>query len=271
MDEIRIDNLEVYAYHGVLPEENQKGQPFFINAILYLDLRASGLNDDITKTANYALVAELCHEFMIKNTYQLIETVAEKLAIEILTQFSEIQRLDLEIRKPYAPVGYPLESVSVRISRQWHHVYLSIGSNIGDRERYISDAIQKLSSRSDVREVNVSKLLVTKPYGGVEQEDFLNGAVAIQTLLTPLELLDVIHQIEKEAGRERHIHWGPRTLDLDIVFYDKEIMETDELVIPHIDMENRYFVLKPLSELAPNYRHPILLKTINQLLEAVKQ
>ena len=88
----------------------------------------------------------------------------------------------------------------------------------------------------------------------------------LRTLLTPEELLDRLHELEAAANRERIIHWGPRTLDLDILFYDNEIIDTPNLHIPHIDMENRDFVLKPLDEIAPYYRHPVLNKTIHQLL-----
>ena len=105
-----------------------------------------------------------------------------------------------------------------------------------------------------------------KTLRGVEQEDFLNGCLELETLLTPQELLEELHRIEQEAGRERKIHWGPRTLDLDILFYDKELIETEDLIIPHVDLENRYFVLKPLAEIAPNFRHPM-----TQMLEAVKE
>ena len=80
------------------------------------------------------------------------------------------------------------------------------------------------------------------------------------------ELLQELHRIEQMEGRERKLHWGPRTLDLDIIFYDDLVYASDDLVIPHIDMENRYFVLKPLSELAPNFRHPITHKTVTQML-----
>ena len=109
------------------------------------------------------------------------------------------------------------------------------------------------------------------PYGGVEQDNFVNGMFEIRTLLTPEELLRELHKIETSEGRERKIHWGPRTLDLDILFYDKELIETEDLIIPHVDLENRYFVLKPLAEIAPNFRHPILKKTVTQMLEAVKE
>ena len=81
--------------------------------------------------------------------------------------------------------------------------------------------------------------------------------------------MELLNQIETKAGRKRETHWGPRTLDLDIIFYDKLVYEDEELILPHVDMENRYFVLKPLSELAPNMRHPILQKTVTQLLQAL--
>ena len=85
------------------------------------------------------------------------------------------------------------------------------------------------------------------------------------------ELLDRLHDLEKAADRKRIIHWGPRTLDLDILFYDNEIIDTEDLHVPHIDMENRDFVLKPMVEIAPYYRHPILNQTMEQLLEKLKK
>ena len=269
MDEIRIENLEVYAYHGVFPEENEKGQPFFVNATLYTDTRAAGLADELTLSTHYGEVSHFITKWMQEHTYKLIETVAENVAREILLQYPLVRALDLEIRKPEAPIGLPFESVSVRIHRGWHKAYLSIGSNMGDREQYIHGAIAALKNEEAVRVEKVSQLLNTKPYGGVEQQDFLNGAIEISTLLPPEELLDLLHKIEAAADRKRELRWGPRTLDLDIVFYDKLVYESEDLIIPHVDMENRYFVLKPLSELIPNYRHPILQKTVSQLLKAL--
>ena len=102
-------------------------------------------------------------------------------------------------------------------------------------------------------------------YGYTEQPAFLNGAIELETLFTPQELLIVIHKIEAELGRERVIHWGPRTIDLDIVFYDDEIVAESELIIPHIDMQNRLFVLEPLYMLCPGKVHPVLHKTVAQL------
>ena len=112
----------------------------------------------------------------------------------------------------------------------------------------------------------VSDYLVTEPYGVTDQDEFLNGVLKMRTLLSPEELLERLHQLEQEANRERIIHWGPRTLDLDILFYDQEIIDTADLHVPHPDMQNREFVLAPMNQIAPYLRHPVLNQTISQLL-----
>ena len=220
-DEIRIEMLEVYAYHGVFPAEKRKGQTFMVNATLYTDIRKSAREDNLELSTNYSDVCHFITEWMQEKKYDLIETVAEGLAQAILLKYDLISKVDLEIRKPEAPIELPFGCVSVKISRSWHKVYLSIGSNMGDRESYLRGAIDALEAHPLIRVRNVSGLIVTKPYGGVEQEDFLNGAVEIETLLPPTELLDALHEMEAAAGRERKQRWGPRTLDLDIIFYDK--------------------------------------------------
>ena len=117
----------------------------------------------------------------------------------------------------------------------------------------------------------VSGYLVTEPYGGVEQDEFLNGVLRVRTLLSPEDLLDRLHILEQAADRKRIVHWGPRTLDLDILLYDNEIIDTEELHVPHIDMENRDFVLKPMVEIAPYFRHPVLNQTMSQLLKKLDE
>ena len=265
-DQIRIEELEVYAHHGVYPEENEKGQHFYVNATLYTNTRPAGMADDLRLSTNYGEVCQFITEFMQQHTFQMIETVVEWTAYEVLQQFPLVQGLDLEIRKPEAPIPLPFGSVSVAIHREWHEAYIAVGSNMGDSRGHIAKALGQLEKHKDIQVTKVSGRLETLPYGGVEKENFVNGMFEIRTLLTPEELLRELHKIEASEGRERKIHWGPRTLDLDIIFYDDLIYSSEDLVIPHVDMENRYFVLKPLSELAPNFRHPITHKTVAQML-----
>ncbi len=267
MDEINIDGLEVYAYHGVLPEEKERGQFFYVNAVLFTDMRCAGMTDDLNHATDYGVVCNFIDKFMKEHTYNLIETVAEQLAQALLLEFRKIASLRLEIRKPSAPIELVFDSVSVEIERGWHEAYVAFGSNIGDKEKYIDDAIKAIGKLPQIEVLAVSDKIVTKPYGNVEQDDFVNGVMKIKTLLPADELLQILHQVEAHAGRERKVHWGPRTLDLDILFYDDEIITKENLTVPHPDMKNRDFVLKPLLQIAPYKLHPVYHKTIADMYE----
>lgn len=270
MDEIRIENLKIYAYHGVYAEENERGQDFYVNAVLYTETKRAGNEDALTLSTDYGEVCHFINDFLKIHTFQLIETMAEKTAEQVLLHFPLIKEMDLEIRKPQAPIGLPFESVSVKIHRGWHKVYVALGSNMGDKNAYIESAVQKIKKNECNKNVKVSNLYETSPYGEVqEQEDFLNGVAEFETLYSPEELLEFLHVLEQEAERVREIHWGPRTLDLDIIFYDRLVMDTEELTIPHADMHNREFVLKPLCDLTKKYRHPLLGKTVEELLKTL--
>ncbi|MDE7276181.1 MAG: 2-amino-4-hydroxy-6-hydroxymethyldihydropteridine diphosphokinase, partial [Lachnospiraceae bacterium] len=148
---------------------------------------------------------------------------------------------------------------------------LATGSNVGNRPKYIKDAIETLDSDEKCRVIRSSELIRSRSYGDVEQGDFFNGAVLMRTLYTPEELLDRLHEIEDASGRQRVKHWGPRTLDLDIIFYDDLVLYTDTLQIPHVDMQNRDFVLEPLSQITPYKVHPVFGKTVIQLYEEVQK
>ena len=265
MDIIRIDNLEVYAYHGVYDEEKEKGQYFYVNAELYTNTRKAGMNDDLDTSTNYGTVCDFIHDFMTKHTYDLIETVAEQLAQALLLEFKLVKSVLLEIRKPHAPIEKEFETVSVEIERGWHEAFVAFGSNLGDKEKFIDEAIEALSNLPQINIVAISDKIVTEPYGNVEQDVFLNGVMKIETLLPADELLQILQKVEEHAGRERKIHWGPRTLDLDIIFYDDDIISEDDLIVPHPDMKNRDFVLKPLMQIAPYKLHPVYRKTISDM------
>lgn len=270
-DEIRIEGLEVYARHGVYPEETKNGQYFYVNAILYINMRRAGREDNLERTINYGTVCHFITDWMQENTCLLLEAVAERLSQALLLEYDALADLELEIQKPHAPIRLPFGNVSVKVRRGWHRAYIAVGSNLGNRKTHILSGIQALKVHPLIKLKKVSKMIVTEPYGGVEQEDFLNGALEIETLLEPEELLEVLHQVEDVEGRKRTLRWGPRTLDLDILFYDRICYESENLVIPHVDLENRVFVLKPMSEIAPYFRHPINHKTMMGLLKELEQ
>ncbi|MDD4112924.1 MAG: 2-amino-4-hydroxy-6-hydroxymethyldihydropteridine diphosphokinase [Herbinix sp.] len=265
MDRITISDLEVFAFHGVLKEENSLGQKFLISAELYMDVSEAAKDDDITKSINYADVCKDIDMFLKNNTFKLIETMADRLARHLLISYKILNEVCVKVKKPWAPILMTLDTVSVSVSRKWHHVYLSLGSNMGDMEDNINKAIRLLDKEEDCQVNRVSTLRVTKPVGPVEQNDFLNGALYMNTLKTPQELLALIGSIEKELKRVRDIHWGPRTIDLDILLYDDEIIQTTNLTIPHIEMDKRLFVLEPMTELAPWLRHPVLGMTMREM------
>lgn len=265
MDQIIVEDLQIYAYHGVYPKENEEGQNFYVSVILDTDTRAAGLSDDLELSTNYGEVCRFLHSFLREHTYKLIETAAERCAEALLLRFSRVRQVTLELKKPEAPITIPFGSVSVKIVRGWRRAYIACGSNMGDRKAHLEAALLALRKDSKCRVLRVSDWIETTPYGGVEQDNFLNGAFFVETLYTPEELLEVLQGIEKGENRERKVHWGPRTLDLDILLYEGRVMDTERLTIPHRDMQNRDFVLKPLAQIAPYEIHPVLGKSILEL------
>lgn len=271
MDKIVISNLEVFSHHGVYKEENVLGQKFLVTVEIYADLSAAGKNDDLSKSINYGEVCHFIKKEMEKNTFKLIEALTAHLSKKILLEFKNIEKVKVQVKKPWAPILLPIETVSVEMERGWHSTYLSLGSNMGDREQNLNSAIELLNSDEEGQIIKVSSYSNTKPVGEVEQDDFLNCALKLRTLKSPEELLDQIAEIENKLHRVRTIHWGPRTIDLDILFYDDAIINTERLTIPHPELTNREFVLNPMCEIAPYYMHPIYNQTINQLYENYKR
>lgn len=144
--------------------------------------------------------------------------------------------------------------------------YIGLGSNLGDRKKNLDDAVRLLSGMRGIEAVKVSSYYETEPVGYEEQGLFLNAAARLETTLTPRELLDVCQDIEIRLGRVRTVRWGPRTIDLDILLFGDATIDTPELEIPHPLMHERAFVLKPLCELDPDVIHPVLRKTVKELL-----
>lgn len=270
MDRIKIEKLEVYAGHGVYTQEKENGQLFVVSAVLYADLREAGRKDELMYSTHYGDVCRFMHTWLREHTFLLIEAAAEQLSRAVLLQFPRIREIEIELCKPNAQIGIPFENISVILKRGWKQVYLGIGSNLGDKKRYLENAVASLKQNELIREVKCSEWMVTEPYGGVEQDDFLNGALELQTLYDPYELLDFLQKLELQAGRERKVHWGPRTLDLDILFFEDFISADPMLTVPHPDLENRGFVLRPLAQLNPCCRHPVNGKSIKQMLRELE-
>lgn len=270
MDRITVKGLETFGYHGVFEEESFLGQKFIVDAVLFTDTRKAGKNDDLEASVDYGEVCKQIKKIVEVERFLLIESLAEEIAEKLLLTFAPIQKVEITVKKPWAPVLISMDTVAVTIERGWHTVYLSIGSNMGDKEGYLDFAIDQINGLTDSKVIKASDYIVTKPYGGVEQDDFLNGALEVQTLQTPEEFLESIHHIEKEAHRERLVHWGPRTLDIDILFYDNRMIMEDDLQIPHMEIPKREFVLQPLAQIAPYYMHPVLKKSVMEMLSCLQ-
>jgi 2-amino-4-hydroxy-6-hydroxymethyldihydropteridine diphosphokinase len=144
-------------------------------------------------------------------------------------------------------------------------VYLGIGSNLGSRQDNCMKAISMIED-SGLTVTRISSMYETEPWGSADQPMFINMAIAAETSFTPVELLALLKEIETKMGRQPAAKWGPRIIDLDILLYDDIIMNNNRLTIPHPLMHKRDFVLKPLSEIAPEKVHPVLLKKIGDLL-----
>lgn len=270
MDKLYLKDIEIFANHGVFGEEKSLGQKFIVSLELSLDTRRAAKTGDLSLSVHYG---ELCHEIekeFTKESYDLIETAAEKICEYILFSYPLVKGVKMLLKKPWAPISRHLDYAAVEIYRQWSTAFISIGSNIGDKNYNLDKAIELLCGNDEVKLVKKSSYLKTEPWGYEDQEEFLNCAIEVKTILSSRELLEKMQSIEKEMKRERIIKWGPRVIDLDIIFFNNEINNEEDLVIPHPRMEERKFVLEPLCEIAPNMMHPVLNKRVWKILDEIK-
>lgn len=144
-----------------------------------------------------------------------------------------------------------------------HTIYLSLGSNVGNRAANLKLALDSLSPQMEVKAR--SKVYETPPWGYTDQDKFLNQVVRVQTYVEPEPLLKHLKRLEKALGRTETFHYGPRVIDIDILFYDDLVLETSLLTLPHPSLHKRGFVLLPLMDIAPNLIHPVLKKNIREL------
>ena len=250
-DSIEVRGLRVRGRHGVLDAERRDGQEFLIDAVLAVDTRPAAASDDLSLTVDYAGLSERLAAIVAGSPVNLIETLAERLAQACLAD-PAVRQAEITVHKPNAPMGRPFGDVSVTISRERPvRVVIALGSNLGDRLRELQRAVDALAATPGLIVTAVSPVYETAPVGGPQQPDYLNAVVLAETSRPAADLLHRAHAIEAAAQRNRDVHWGPRTLDVDIVAYGEELNGDPVLTLPHPRAQERAFVLAPWRDADP--------------------
>lgn len=256
MDRIDINGLRVMAVVGVLPHEREAAQPLQIDLSLQVDLHDAGHSDDLGDTANYGAVSEAVAAVVRESKDLLLERLAARVA-EVALGFDRVEQVTATITKLRPPIPEDVASTAITVTRHRrelgvpstavHTAIVALGSNLGDREDYLRFAVDQLG---DV--VATSQVWETAPVGGPEgQGAYLNMVAVVRTHLDPYAFMRHGQRIEAAALRQRLVRWGPRTLDVDLLFHDDTRIESTELTLPHPRYAERRFVLAPLSEVAP--------------------
>lgn len=268
---IKIQNLKVFARHGVYASE-KNGQMFILSLTLGLDFYKAVKFDSVDFTIDYDYFCKFVSDNFAKFRFNLIETAAKFLTEQILLKFRRINFVTVVINKEKAVFknSCVVQCVEIKYTNFWHIAYLGLGSNLGLRLKNVVSAIGLLKLEDRIKILKISKIFKNKAYGR-KMSDFFNCVVKIKTLFTPFELLGFCNKIEYKLKRVRLEKWGPRTIDVDILFFDDIILRTKNLVIPHPEIEKRDFVLNPMAELAPFFKHPVNGKTMQKLADTLNK
>lgn len=253
-DRIFINGLRLMALVGVLPKERVELQPVRVDCELEVDVARAGTTDDLHDTANYGAIADAIAEVVGASSDMLLERLVARI-VERVLQFDRVESATVTLTKLQPPLDLDVDSTAVRVTRSKagvaftgrHRAIVALGSNLGDRAAYLRYALDQLPTV-----VATSQVFETEPVGGPDdQGPYLNMVAVVDTDLDPWALLRRLLRIEADADRVRTQRWGPRTLDLDILFYDDYVIDSGELTVPHPRHGERRFVLEPLSEVAP--------------------
>lgn len=263
MDKIEVNGIKVYAKHGLFDAEKILGQEFIVDCVMKLDV--STCRERIEKTVHYGDVTMDIVKYMTENRFDLLETLANNMCKYLLLKYTLIRELEVTIHKPQAPIPAVFSDVELKVVRKRAMVYLGLGSNLGDKEEFLDMAIEEIMQDDNLKLVRKSSYINTAPYGVLDQPDFLNGVLQVETVYSPFELLEFCQRTEEKAGRVRERVWGERTLDVDILMYDDQVIFTEQLKIPHPELHMRGFVLQSMKEIAPYLIHPVNKKNMVEL------
>lgn len=227
-------------------------------------------NDTIDNTLCFDILLAHVQTVVANTQYRLLESLAQHLASTIFDTFTQVKNLDIKVFKTKL-CGVGASSRVARINEQRKfNVAIAVGSNnLYLPQQQIVVAIEILGSY--VSNIKVGGFYETKPVGFTEQRNFYNTAITGTTTLMPEVLLSKLKKIEKLMGKEEIRIDGPRIIDLDLIFVDNMVYQYNFIKVPHISMHKRDFVLKPLADIAPNWNHPVLNKTVQELLDSIPQ
>jgi dihydroneopterin aldolase / 2-amino-4-hydroxy-6-hydroxymethyldihydropteridine diphosphokinase len=279
MFKILIKNLNLFGYHGVKEIEKKNGQNFLYNIEISLNkdnfLSENKNEDNLENTLNYSTVIKLVKDINKDNRFNLLETLTQTIADRIFEISPLVEKVSIRIEKTSPPIKENLESVGVvykcdkksmelrRINNRKSElkddrvdIYLSLGSNIGNREENLRKAVDLINSNPDIEIIKVSSIYETEPMYLKEQNSFYNTVLMAQvdSKVSPFELMGFLKGIEYNMGRNKsEKKYGPRIIDLDLLYYGEMSIESDFLTVPHPGIAERKFVLIPLSEIAPGF------------------
>ena len=252
-DRIFVSNLCLHGRHGGRTDEPALEQEFFVDIDCAVDMDDALRDDDYAKTLCYSSLCDLAAEVSSSGRFNLIETLADRIANGVLTRFAVVSEVRVRIRKPFAPIAAVLDHVGAEVLRRRAIRFgLSLGSNVGNKLDNIAKAISRLADCPDVDIDEVSHFYRTAPWGKTDQDWFINACVVGTTSANPRDLLRRCKAIEIQIGRLKTARWGPRVVDIDLLFFGNIAMEDAELTLPHKEIFNRAFVLQPLAEIAPD-------------------
>ncbi|HEY4662749.1 MAG TPA: 2-amino-4-hydroxy-6-hydroxymethyldihydropteridine diphosphokinase [Candidatus Humimicrobiaceae bacterium] len=265
MFKIIIKNLNLFGYHGVKEIEKKNGQNFRYNIEVLLNkdnfLGENKNEDSLENTLNYSEVIRLVKDINDNCRFNLLETLTQTIADRIFEISPLVEKVSVRIEKTSPPMKENLESVGIEY--RWDKksdgvdIYLSLGSNIGNREDNLRKAVDLINSNPDIEIIKVSSIYETEPMYLKEQNSFYNIVLQarVDIKVSPFELMGFLKGIEYDMGRKRsEKKYGPRIIDLDLLYYGEVSIESDFLTIPHSRIDERKFVLVPLSEISPGFK-----------------